>query len=55
MGIELYCRLCVLGDMSGFIENRVRTNITDNFGVPVENKNGKRVMEFLAERGDVCG
>ena len=29
----------------------MRVSITDAFGVPGENKNGRRVAEFCAERG----
>ena len=41
-------RLCVLGDLNGLIGDRVRAGITDAFGVPEENKNGRRVVEFCA-------
>ena len=46
-------RLCVLGDLNGWIEDIVRAGITGAFGVPVENDNGRRVVEFCAER-EMC-
>ena len=36
-------RLCVLGDLNGWIGDRVRTDITGAFGVPGENNNGRVV------------
>ena len=45
--------LCVMGDLNGYIGVRVRAGITDVFGVPGENENERRVMEFCAERGCV--
>ena len=44
-------RLCVLGDLNRWIGDRVRASITSAFGVPGENENGRRVVEFCAERG----
>ena len=44
-------RLYVLGDLNGWIGDRVRADITGAFGVPGENENGRRVVEFCAERG----
>ena len=44
-------RLCILGDINGWIEDRTRPGITGAFGVPGENDNGRRVVEFLTERG----
>ena len=34
-------RLCVLGDLKGWIEDRVRAGITGAFGVPGGNENGR--------------
>ena len=45
----------MLEDLNGWIGNRVRTGITVAFGVEGENENGRRVVEFCAERGAVCG
>ena len=42
-------RLCILGDLNGSIGDRTRAGITVTFGVPLENDNGRRVVEF------VCG
>ena len=44
-------RLCILGDLNGWIGARTRVGITYAFGVPGENDNDRRVMEFCAERG----
>ena len=48
-------RLCILGDLNGWIGNTVRAGITSAFGVPRENDNGRRVVEFCAERGLCVG
>ena len=50
-GIGNGYRLCILGDLNGWIGDRVRAVITGAFGVPGENKNGRRLVEFCAERG----
>ena len=47
-------RLCVLGNLNGWIGDRVRASITGTFGAPGENKDGRRVVEFYAEKGPVC-
>ena len=47
-------RLCILGDLNGWIGDRKRVGITSAFGVPGENDNGKRVVKFCEERG-MCG
>ena len=47
-------RLCILGDLNGWIGNRTRAGITNAFGVPGKNDNGRRVVEFCAERR-LCG
>ena len=51
MGIDY----ALLGDLNGWIEDRVRTGITAAFGVHEENDNGRRVVEFIAERGLCVG
>ena len=48
-------RLCVLVDLNGRIRDRVRASITGIFGVPGENTNGRRMVEFRAERGLCVG
>ena len=48
-------RLYVLGDMDGWIEDRLRGGITSTFRVPGENDKGRRVKEFYAEKGFVRG
>ena len=48
-------RLCVMGDLNGWVGDRVRAGITGAFGVPGENENGRRVVEFCAERGMCVG
>ena len=48
-------RLCILGDLNGWIEDRTRAGITGVFRVPGENDNGRRVVEFCAERGLCVG
>ena len=47
-------RLCILGDINGWIRDRTRGGKTGDFGVPGENDNGRRVLEFCAEKG-LCG
>ena len=47
-------RLCILGDLNGWVGDRVRPGITGAFGVQGENDNDRRVVEFWAERG-LCG
>ena len=44
-------RLCILGDLNGWIGDRTRAGITSFFGVPRENDNDRRVVEFCEERG----
>ena len=53
--VESEYRLCMLGDLNGWIGDRVRAGITGAFGVPGENENGRRVVEFCAERGLYVG
>ena len=45
------CRLCILGDLNGWIGDRTRHGIASGFRVPGENNNGRRVVEFCTERG----
>ena len=47
--------LKVLGDLNGWIRDRVRAGITGASGAPGENDNGRRVAEFCAERGLCVG
>ena len=49
------CRLCVLGDLNGWIGDRVRAGITVAFGVPGEKDNERRIGEFCAEKGLCVG
>ena len=44
-------RLCILEGLNGWIGDRTRDGIIGAFGVPGENDNGTRVVEFCAERG----
>ena len=44
-------RLCILGDLNGWIRDRTRVSITCACGVLGEYDNGRRVVEFCAERG----
>ena len=39
-------RLCILGDLNGWIEDRTEAGITGAFGVPGEKDNG-RVLHFV--------
>ena len=48
-------RLCILGDLNGWIVGRTRAGIIGAFGVPGENDNGRREVEFCAERGLCVG
>ena len=48
MGVDY---ICVLGDLNGWIGDRMRAGITGDFEVPGENENGRRLVEFCAERG----
>ena len=43
-------RLCVLGDLSGWIGNRVRVGITGSVEVPRENGNERKMVEFCTNR-----
>ena len=44
-------RLCILGDLNRWIGNRTRAGLTGAYGVPGENDNDRRMVEFCAERG----
>ena len=46
-------RLCILGDLNGWIGDRTRAGITGAFGVPRENDNGRRVVK-LCEKNGIC-
>ena len=50
-------RFYILGDLNGWIGDRIRPGITGDFGVPGENDNGRRVVKFCTEcrKGTVCG
>ena len=48
-------RLCILGDLNGWIGDRTRAGITGVFGVPGENDNGRTMVEFCAEKGLCVG
>ena len=48
-------RLSVMGDLNGWIGDRVRASITGDFGVPGQNDNGRRGVDFCAERGQFVG
>ena len=43
-------RLCILGNLKGWIGDRVRAGIIGVFRVPGENDNGRRVINFCVER-----
>ena len=47
--------MCILGDLNEGIGDRTRAGITGAFGVPGENDNGRRVVEFCEERGLCVG
>ena len=48
-------RLYILGDLNGWIGDKMRTGITCAFEVPGQNDNGIGVVEFCEERGDCVG
>ena len=43
-------RLCIVGRLNVWIGDRTIAGITGAFGVPGENDDGRRVVEFCAER-----
>ena len=47
--------LCILGDLNRWIGDRTTPGITDSFGVPGKNDNGRRVVKFWAKRGLCVG
>ena len=47
------CRLYILGNLNGWLGDRVRAGITFTLGVSRENDNGRRVVEFCSER-ELC-
>ena len=48
-------RLCILGDLNGWIGDRTRAGITGDFGVPGGNNNGRRGVEFCTEKSLFVG
>ena len=42
-------RLCMMGDLKGWVGGRVRVGITGAFRVLGENENRRRVVDFCAE------
>ena len=48
-------RLRMLGDLNGWIEDRVRAGKTGPFYVPGENDNGNRMVEFVQKWGLCMG
>ena len=53
--IENGYRLCIWRDLNRWIGDNTRANITDAFGVPGENDNSGRVVDFCAEKGLCVG
>ena len=48
-------RLCVLGDLNGYVGKRVRVGTTGVLGAPGENDNGRRIVKLSNEMGPyVC-
>ena len=45
----------MLGDLNEWVGDRLRMDITGEFGVPGENDNGRRVIDLFAERGTCVG
>ena len=48
-------RLRVLGDLKGWVRNRMMAGITGEFEVLGESDSGRRVMDSCAERGLCVG
>ena len=48
-------RLCVLGDLNGWVGDKMKVGITGAFGVPGYNDNGRRVTYICAEIGLCVG
>ena len=46
-------RLCALGDLNGWVGDKVRVGITAAFRVPGENDNERRVIDFCDKR-ELC-
>ena len=44
-------KLCIVGDLNGWIGNRTGAGITGAFGVPGKNDNSRRMVEFCEKRG----
>ena len=47
--------LYILRDLNGWIGDGARASITDAFGIPGENDNGRKVMELCGESGLCLG
>ena len=43
--------MCILGDLNGWIGNKIKDGITCVFRVPGENDNSRRLVEFCGEIG----
>ena len=43
----------MMGDLSGWVEDRVKKKITVAFGVPGESENGRKVVRVLC-RKELC-
>ena len=48
-------RLCLLGDLNGWVGDGTKAGITGVFGVPGENDNGRRAVVFWMEMGGWYG
>ena len=48
-------RMCILKDLNGWIGDKDRAGITGDFGIPEENDNGRRMVDFCAEKGLCVG
>ena len=44
----------MLGNLKGWVGNRVRVGITGASGVPGENDNERRLVDFYTKRNCVC-
>ena len=43
-------RLCAIGDLNGWLEDRSRVGVTGGFGVPGENDNGRMIIDLFVKR-----
>ena len=48
-------RLCILRNLNGWIGDRTRAGVTSAFGVPGENDNYRRIVDFCEESGLCVG